>query len=213
MSNQIKAKSLKQRGFTLIEVLVTAASASLIIGASIYGLTRADQVSKVADEKLVIEDRFQQAMQYMASDLQEARSITLDASLIPPEVNFVPVYMIETPRGRTAFYHRVPQPDEIWFGPQVVWFKQYLNGEPPTDINPLVDQVASVDPPNCPTTGWSSFKSAPEIGVKLYLSDVPTQATKALICVSGTTDPLKYPYTRHTFTRSMVVTLRAKSRP
>jgi type II secretory pathway pseudopilin PulG len=141
MSSQIKVNSFKQFGFTLIEVLVTGASASVILGASIYGLTRADQLSKLADEKMVIEANFQKAMEYIASDLLETRTITLDASLIPPEVNFVPVYMIETPRGRTAFYHRVPQPDEPWFGPQVVWFKQYPNGEPPTDINPLVDQV------------------------------------------------------------------------
>jgi type II secretory pathway pseudopilin PulG len=86
MSSQIKVNSFKQFGFTLIEVLVTGASASVILGASIYGLTRADQLSKLADEKMVIEANFQKAMEYIASDLLETRTITLDASLIPPEV-------------------------------------------------------------------------------------------------------------------------------
>jgi type II secretory pathway pseudopilin PulG len=213
MITPLKTKSSKFQGFTLIEVLITGAAASVIVGASIYGLSRADQLAKLTDEKLVIEGNFQQALQYMASDIQEARTITLDATLIPPEVNFVPVYMVETPRGRTAFYHQSQQPGEIWLGPQVLWFKQYPVGEPPTDINPLVDQVAAGDPQNCPTSGWASSKSDPEIGVKLYLSDVPARATKVLICVSGITDPSKYPYTKHTFTRSMVVTLRAKAMP
>jgi prepilin-type N-terminal cleavage/methylation domain-containing protein len=126
-------------GFTLTELLVSAAASLILSGAALTGLVMFQQMSQQMDERLVQEAELQRALHFIATDIQESQRIEPGA---PARSGYSALFQTIRPDGSTVGYYSVERGNRVWAGPQILY-----RWDPKNDAlaYALVDQIATID--------------------------------------------------------------------
>jgi prepilin-type N-terminal cleavage/methylation domain-containing protein len=125
-------------GFTLTELLVSAAASLILSGVALMGLVMFQQASQQMDERLVQEAELQRALHFIATDIQEGQRIESGA---PARSGYTPLFQIILPHDRTIGYYTVERGNRVWAGPQILY--RWDSNE--ALAYALVDKIATID--------------------------------------------------------------------
>jgi prepilin-type N-terminal cleavage/methylation domain-containing protein len=179
--NRITLHSLPMRyarsGFTLVELMVAAAASLILTSIAFASLLTFQQMSQKQDEKAAQKAELQRALRFIASDIQEGKSVERTA----PELSaYQELFQIKRPDGTIIGYYsktRLTGPREDWSGPRIIFRKVFPKNAPPKDARALIDQIASQSSSDCPGSPGSAFSN---VGVSLAI-----EGSKATVCLVG----------------------------
>ena len=195
------------KGVTLPELLIATAITSIVIAVAFSGLLIIIDADNKAEEQVDRRGELNRALDFIATDIREATSI----SYTPPldwkdeaSSPYQPVfYLLKPPDAggaqRAVGYYVRDANDVVWQGPRVVYRLEPSNGDPTatadddlsnkifqdvgTKGSALVDAVVAQSPtcsdlPGTPSTGL------PDVGLKVFISNEQT----AKVCLAGEVD-------------------------
>jgi len=165
-------------GFTLIELLVAASITTIVVTLAGSGLVAIMQNNSKAQAETLRRIELNRALDFMADEVRQAKSIATDASAnlstVAPSFTTStekkPVLTLEIPGvfQRVIYYTASPAATSFWSGPKVIhrWGPpfdtdgNYTNATNPAawDGRALVDLIADTTPAlatTCPTSSWS----------------------------------------------------------
>jgi prepilin-type N-terminal cleavage/methylation domain-containing protein len=157
-------------GFTLVELLVTAAASLIVTSIAFASLLTFQQMSQKQNEKAKQKAELQRALRFIASDIQEGKSVERTA---PARSGYQSLFQVKRPDNSIIGYYsktRPTGPRDDWSGPRIIFRKD------PDQLRAaaLIDQIASQSSTDCPGTAFTN------VGVSLAI-----EASKATICLVG----------------------------
>ncbi len=162
------------KGFTLVELMITAAASLIIGGVALTGLVQMQQASRSLDARLRQEAELGRALQVIAADIQEGSTIAANAPLLS---GYRSLFHIKRPGRPDIGYYLISAKNRVWSGPYILYRRDF--GEDMTYA--LIDRIATTAPTQCPSLGGASLQKE---GVQINLSST-TQATRAVICLAA----------------------------
>lgn len=157
-------------GFTLVELLVAAAASLIVTSIAFASLLTFQQMSQKQDEKTKQKAELQRALRFIASDIQEGKSVERTAS---PRSGYQPLFQVKRPDDSIIEYYSKTRPTGLrddWSGPRIIFRKD------PDHLQTvaLIDQIASQSSSECPGTAFNN------VGVSLAI-----EGSKATVCLVG----------------------------
>jgi prepilin-type N-terminal cleavage/methylation domain-containing protein len=167
------ASTSTQSGFTLTELMVTAVASLIVIGVTISSLITFQGMNQKLNDRLTQEAELQRALHFIATDIQEGKSVQAGA---PERSGYRPLFKVVRPDGLIIGYYTRPRGDRDWSGPQIIYRKN------PDDDNAyaLIDQISAQPPQNCMAKDKETFVSS-QVGFSLLIDN----QTKATVCIRG----------------------------
>jgi type II secretory pathway pseudopilin PulG len=168
--------ALRHSGFTLVELMVAATASLIVIGVTISSIVTLQQMNQALEDRLAQEADIQRSLHFMASDVQEGKSIEAGAT---ERTNYLALFRIIRPDKSTVEYYTAAKGDRHpWAGPQIIFRRDSLEKR----MFALVDQISVQPPQNC----FVKDKTK-EILVSngVGFSVVITSKSKATICMRG----------------------------
>jgi type II secretory pathway pseudopilin PulG len=168
--------ALRHSGFTLVELMVAATASLIVIGVTISSIVTLQQMNQALEDRLAQEADIQRSLHFMASDVQEGKSIEAGAT---ERTNYLALFRIIRPDKSTVEYYAAAKGDRHpWAGPQIIFRRDSLEKR----MFALVDQISVQPPQNC----FVKDKTK-EILVSngVGFSVVITSKSKATICMRG----------------------------
>jgi prepilin-type N-terminal cleavage/methylation domain-containing protein len=168
-------------GFTLVELMVAAAASLILTSIAFASLLTFQQMSQKQDEKATQKAELQRALNFIASDIQEGKSIQDGAPTLPDHPSYQGLFQIVRPDPDTLpiGYYTVPKGTHVWAGPQIIFRRDF--NKPIEDPYALIDQISNQSPRECLSNPSDTLYST---GVGATVAINP-QKTKATICLVG----------------------------
>jgi prepilin-type N-terminal cleavage/methylation domain-containing protein len=155
-------------GFTLVELMVAAAASLILTSIAFASLLTFQQMSQRQDEKATQKAELQRALRFIASDIQEGKSVERTA---PARTGYQALFQVRRPDGSIIGYYSKPRgTGDDWSGPQIIFRKDSSE----LRAVALIDQIASQSSTDCPGTAFTN------VGVSLAI-----EASKATVCLVG----------------------------
>ncbi len=162
-------------GFTLVELMVAAAASLILTSIAFSSLLTFQQMSQKQDEKAAQKAELQRALRFIASDIQEGKSVERGA---PNLSNYQELFQVKRPDGTIIGYYSKPRgTGDDWSGPRIIFRKEFPRDALPKDARALIDQIASQSSSDCPGSPGSAFSN---VGVSLAI-----EGSKATVCLVG----------------------------
>ncbi len=166
--------SRQLKGFTLVELMITAAASLIIGGVALTGLVQMQQASRRLDARLRQEAELGRALQVIAADIQEGTVIDANAASL---AGYRSLFRIKRPGRPDIGYYLISATNRVWHGPYILYRRDFSE-----DMTyALIDRITDVAPSQCPSLGGASLQ---EEGVQVNLSSA-TEATRAVICLAA----------------------------
>jgi prepilin-type N-terminal cleavage/methylation domain-containing protein len=157
-------------GFTLVELMVAAAASLILIGIAFASLLTFQQMSQKQEEKANQKAELQRALRFIASDIQEGKSVERTA---PARLGYQSLFQVKRPDGTIIGYYsksRGTGPRDDWSGPRIIFRRDFNE----LRAFALIDQIASESVDDCPGTPFTN------VGVSLAI-----EGSKATLCLVG----------------------------
>jgi prepilin-type N-terminal cleavage/methylation domain-containing protein len=160
-------------GFTLVELMVAAAASLILTSIAFSSLLTFQQMSQKQDEKAAQKAELQRALRFIASDIQEGKSIERGA---PSEL-----FQINRPDSSTIKYYSKSRGSRPWSGPKIIYRKDskesvsYALIDQITDRSPFTEEEVQEIKKVCPVLPVAGE------GVSVDIKD----RTKATVCLIG----------------------------
>jgi prepilin-type N-terminal cleavage/methylation domain-containing protein len=168
-------------GFTLVELMVAAAASLILTGIAFASLLTFQQMSQKQDEKATQKAELQRALNFIASDIQEGKSIEGGAPALPDHPSYQGLFQVVRPDPDTSpiGYYTAPKGGHVWAGPQIIFRRDF--NKPLEDPYALIDQISNQPPQQCPSNPSNTSYST-GIGATVAINPQKTQAS---ICLVG----------------------------
>jgi prepilin-type N-terminal cleavage/methylation domain-containing protein len=155
-------------GFTLVELMVAAAASLILTSIAFASLLTFQQMSQKQDEKAAQKAELQRALRFIASDIQEGKSIERTAPVLS---GYRRLFKINRSDGSTIGYYSTSRGSHPWSGPKIIYRRDFNKDK----SYALIDQISDKKPSSaCPGTGFSN------LGVSLAID-----GSKATVCLVG----------------------------
>jgi prepilin-type N-terminal cleavage/methylation domain-containing protein len=154
-------------GFTLVELMVAAAASLILTSIAFASLLTFQQMSQKQDEKAAQKAELQRALRFIASDIQEGKSVERGAPALSSD--YQSLFKINRSDGSTIGYYSASRGSHPWSGPKII----YRRDSKEDDSYALIDQIAKNPSIDCP----GAFSN---VGVSLAI-----EASKATVCLVG----------------------------
>ncbi|BAU65230.1 prepilin-type N- cleavage/methylation domain protein [Stanieria sp. NIES-3757] len=197
---------LKQKnnaGFTLTELLIGAAIASVVVGAAGFGLLQIMKTSQKGSVQSEKRSEIARAYDFISDEIRRAELIEPNATNATgfTSTGKTVVFALKIPgidndgnattQARVVYYLKDPESNSVWKGPKVV----YRWGPPLNDSGnytsatwqdrPLVDGiVANITAPNCGTS-WTLTPSASGSTTSGFAACIASDAKTAKLFING----------------------------
>ncbi|ACA99593.1 MULTISPECIES: prepilin-type N-terminal cleavage/methylation domain-containing protein [Cyanophyceae] len=127
-------KSLKHRGFTLVEILLAIAMSSIVVSAAGYAIVFVSKKNQVSELQSVRRIELNRALDFIADDVREASSVRGNEDS-PADTR---LQIIKADNSVVEYYYDPVASSDVWSGPGVIRRKE---GDSPAEV--LVDGIAS----------------------------------------------------------------------
>jgi prepilin-type N-terminal cleavage/methylation domain-containing protein len=155
-------------GFTLVELMVAAAASLILTSIAFASLLTFQQMSQKQDEKAAQKAELQRALRFIASDIQEGKSVERTA---PALSGYRRLFKINRSDGSTIGYYSTSRGSRPWSGPKIIYRRDFNKDK----SYALIDQISDKKPSSaCPGTGFSN------LGVSLAI-----EKSKVTVCLVG----------------------------
>jgi prepilin-type N-terminal cleavage/methylation domain-containing protein len=154
-------------GFTLVELMVAAAASLILTSIAFSSLLTFQQMSQKQDEKAAQKAELQRALRFIASDIQEGKSVERTAPVLS---GYRRLFKINRPDGSTIGYYSASKGSSPWSGPKII----YRRDSKEATSYALIDQISNKPSADCPGTAFSN------LGVSLAI-----EGSKATVCLVG----------------------------
>jgi type II secretory pathway pseudopilin PulG len=174
--------ALLRKGFTLVELMVAAATSLIVIGTIMSSVITFQQMSQGLDDKLKREAEIQRALHFIAADIQEGQLVQSGAD---EYLDYNPVFQIKRPDNSLIVYYTKERKTEKtypWTGPQAIFRRDLNDEDPDPDAIALIDQISAQSPSGCGSK-VSDEDTLVNSGVGLSL--IIHGKSKATICIRG----------------------------
>jgi prepilin-type N-terminal cleavage/methylation domain-containing protein len=157
-------------GFTLVELMVAAAASLILTSIAFSSLLTFQQMSQKQDEKAAQKAELQRSLRFIASDIQEGKSVERGA---PTLSGYRSLFKINRADGSTIGYYSASRGSHPWSGPKIIFRRDSKQGT----SYALIDQIAKRPSPDCPGSPGSAFST---VGMSLAIEE-----SKATVCLVG----------------------------
>jgi type II secretory pathway pseudopilin PulG len=183
---------LRHRGFTLVELMVAATASLIVIGVTISSVITLQQMNQRLEDRLTQEAELQRSLHFIATDIQEGKSIQKGA---PKISGYSDLFHVVRPDGTTIGYYITAKGKRPWSGPRIIYRRDSQGrrenssdkGDDPTESGKersyaLIDQISDQPPQHC--TGKDTDIQNSSFGFTVRIINNKTQ-TKATVCMRG----------------------------
>ncbi len=180
---------LRHSGFTLVELMVAATASLVVISVTISSIITLQQMNQRLEDRLTQEAELQRSLHFIATDIQEGKSIQEGA---PKISGYSDLFHVVRPNGTTIGYYITAKGKRPWSGPRIIYRRDSQGRrEDPSDLGEdpsepgkersyaLIDQISDQSPKDCTGKDTDIQKSSFGFTVRIH------NKTKATVCMRG----------------------------